>query len=92
MEGQAQQVASLVVAGEVSDLGEAGVDLTSLPAEGAAASAAMAGAQASVPWLGLQLRFPYAAGAALVRGPPTANRPGIGYFLRAGAAWGPCCR
>lgn len=82
IEGQAQQVASLVMAEGVGDLGEAGTDVVSLLSEGTAASAAMAGSQSSVPWLGLQLSFPYAAGAGLVQAVRTADDPSATSLLQ----------
>ena len=82
IEGQAQEAASLVMAQEVAELGESGAELVSLLSEGSAASAAMAGSSASVPWLGLQLRFPYSAGAALVAAVRTKEDPSGVTLLR----------
>ena len=82
IEGQAQQVASLVLAGDVGGADSAGLDLGSLLTEAAAASAAMAGGQSSVPWLGLQLSFPYAAGAKLVAAVRTDDDPTATLLLR----------
>ncbi|MGZ6132337.1 MAG: DUF6782 family putative metallopeptidase, partial [Myxococcaceae bacterium] len=82
IEGQAQQVASLVLAGEAGDAAGDGLDLGSLLSEAAAASAAMAGGQSSVPWLGLQLSFPYAAGGRLVAAIRTADDPAATSLLR----------
>jgi hypothetical protein len=82
IEGQAQEVASLVMAQGAADLGEEGADLVSLLSEGTAASAAMAGSQASVPWLGLQLQFPYSAGARLVAAVRTKEDPSGASLLR----------
>lgn len=81
IEGQAQQVASLVLAGETGEAGD-GLDLGSFLSEAAAASAAMAGGQSSVPWLGLQLSFPYAAGGRLVAAIRTADDPAATSLLR----------
>jgi len=47
-----------------------------------AASAAMAGGQSSVPWLGLQMSFPYASGASLVAAVRTAEDPSATSLLR----------
>ncbi|HTS78986.1 MAG TPA: DUF6782 family putative metallopeptidase [Myxococcaceae bacterium] len=82
IEGQAQEVASLVMAEDVAELGEGGGDLAALLSESTAASAEMAGAQASVPWLGLQLRFPYTAGAGLVAAVRTKEDPSAAALLR----------
>ncbi|MGZ6027915.1 MAG: DUF6782 family putative metallopeptidase [Myxococcaceae bacterium] len=82
IEGQAQQVASLVLAGEAGEAAADGLDLGSLLSEAAAASAAMAGGQSSVPWLGLQLSFPYAAGGRLVAAIRTADDPAATSLLR----------
>jgi hypothetical protein len=82
IEGQAQEVASLVMAQGVAEVGESGADLVSLLSEGSAASAAMAGSTTAVPWLGLQLRFPYTAGAALVAAVRTKDDPAAVSLLR----------
>lgn len=82
IEGQAQQVASLVLAGEAGEAAGDGLDLGSFLSEAAAASAAMAGGQSSVPWLGLQLSFPYAAGGRLVAAIRTADDPAATSLLR----------
>lgn len=82
IEGQAQQVASLVMADGAAELGEAGTDIAALLSEAGAASAAMAGEQSATPWLGLQLRFPYAAGASLVAAVRTAEDPSGSSLLR----------
>jgi len=82
IEGQAQQVASLVLAGEMSGGDDQGLDIGSFLSEAAAASAAMAGSQSSVPWLGMQLRFPYTAGAALVAAVRTPEDPSAASLLR----------
>ena len=85
IEGQAQQVASLVLAGETGEASETasdGLDVGSLLSEAAAAGAAMAGGQSSVPWLGLQLSFPYSAGARLVAAVRTAGDPAATSLLR----------
>jgi len=81
IEGQAQQVASLVLAGDAGEAGDA-LDLGSFLSEAAAASAAMAAGQSSVPWLGLQLSFPYAAGGRLVAAIRTADDPAATSLLR----------
>ena len=80
IEGQAQQVAALVLAGDGG--GDEGLDLGSFLTEAAAASAAMAGGQSSVPWLGLQMSFPYARGASLVAAVRTAADPAATSLLR----------
>jgi hypothetical protein len=82
IEGQAQQVAALVLAGDAASAGDEGLDLGSFLTDTAAASAAMAGGQASVPWLGLQLSFPYAAGASLVASIRTPQDPAATSLLR----------
>ena len=82
IEGQAQQVASLVLAGEGGGSGDEGIDLGSFLTEAAAASAAMAAGQASVPWLGLQMSFPYASGAGLVAAVRTPDDPAATSLLR----------
>ncbi|HUM11688.1 MAG TPA: DUF6782 family putative metallopeptidase [Myxococcaceae bacterium] len=82
IEGQAQQVAALVLAGDAEAGGDDGLDLGSFLTDAAAASAAMAGGQASVPWLGLQMSFPYASGAALVAAIRTAEDPAATSLLR----------
>ena len=71
IEGQAQQVAALVLAGEAGGAADDGLDVGGLLAEAAAAGAGMAAEQTSVPWLGMQLSFPYAAASA--RSPPTSR-------------------
>ncbi|HEY1907191.1 MAG TPA: DUF6782 family putative metallopeptidase [Myxococcaceae bacterium] len=81
IEGQAQQVASLVLAGEAGG-GDEGLDLGSFLTEAAAASAAMAGGQSSVPWLGMQMSFPYASGASLVSAVRTPDDPSATTLLR----------
>ncbi len=81
IEGQAQQVAALVLAGDGTS-GEEGLDLGSLLNDSAAVGAAMAGSQASVPWLGLQLSFPYASGASLVAAIRTPDDPAATSLLR----------
>ncbi|HZJ53957.1 MAG TPA: DUF6782 family putative metallopeptidase [Myxococcaceae bacterium] len=81
IEGQAQQVAALVLAGDNSS-GEEGLDLGSLLTDSAALGAEMAGGQASVPWLGLQLSFPYASGASLVSALRTPDDPAATSLLR----------
>jgi len=82
IEGQAQQVASLVLAGEAGGAGDDGLDLGSFLAEASAASAAMAGGQSSVPWLGMQMSFPYASGATLVSAVRTSEDPSATSLLR----------
>jgi len=78
IEGQAQQVAALVLAGESGG----GEEMGNLLSEATAGSAAMAGGQASVPWLGLQLSFPYSAGARLVAAVRTPSDPAATSLLR----------
>jgi hypothetical protein len=80
IEGQAQQVAALVLAGEGG--ADEGLDMGSFLTEAAAASAAMAGGQSSVPWLGLQMSFPYASGATLVAAVRTAEDPSATLLLK----------
>jgi len=80
IEGQAQQVAALVLAGEGG--ADEGLDMGSFLTEAAAASAAMAGSQSSVPWLGLQMSFPYASGATLVAAVRTAEDPSATFLLK----------
>jgi len=82
IEGQAQQVATLVLAGDAGGDGDEGLDLGAFLTDAAAAGASMAAAQASVPWLGLQLSFPYASGATLVAAVRTAQDPGATSLLR----------
>ena len=81
IEGQAQQVAALVLAGDGGG-GDEGLDMGSFLTDAAAASAAMAGGQASVPWLGLQMSFPYASGASLVAAVRTPEDPSATSLLR----------
>ena len=81
IEGQAQQVAALVLAGEAG-AGDEGLDLGSFLTDAAAASAAMAGSQSSVPWLGMQMSFPYASGASLVSAVRTSDDPSATSLLR----------
>ncbi len=80
IEGQAQEVAALVLAGDAG-AGDEGLELGSFLTDAAAASAAMAAGQASVPWLGLQLSFPYAQGARLVAAIRTPQDPGATSLL-----------
>ena len=81
IEGQAQQVAALVLAGEAG-AGDEGLDLGSFLTDAAAAGAAMAGSQSSVPWLGMQMSFPYASGAGLVSAVRTSEDPSATSLLR----------
>jgi hypothetical protein len=82
IEGQAQQVAALVLAGDGGGAGDEGLDMGSFLTDAAAASAAMAAGQASVPWLGLQMSFPYASGANLVAAVRTKEDPAATSLLR----------
>src|SRR5215469_5280955 len=82
IEGQAQQVAALVLAGESGGAADEGLDIGGLLAEAAAAGAGMAAEQTSVPWLGMQLSFPYAAGASLVAAVRTPADPSAVALLR----------
>ena len=82
IEGQAQQVAALVLAGEAGGAADDGLDVGGLLAEAAAAGAGMAAEQTSVPWLGMQLSFPYAAGASLVAAVRTPADPSAAALLR----------
>jgi hypothetical protein len=81
LEGQAQQAAALVLAGEAGGADE-GLDLGSFLTDAAAAGAGMAAGQASVPWLGMQMAFPYAAGAGLVAAVRTPADPSATSLLR----------
>jgi hypothetical protein len=82
IEGQAQQAAALVLAGEAGGASDEGLDVGGLLTEAAAAGAGMAAEQTSVPWLGMQLSFPYAAGAALVGAVRTPADPTATALLR----------
>jgi len=82
IEGQAQQVAALVLAGESGGAAEEGLDFGALLTEAAALSAGMAAQQTSVPWLGMQLSFPYSAGAGLVDAVRTPADPSAAALLR----------
>lgn len=75
LEGNAQAVASAVIASELADALE-GADLGDMMTEGAADSTLVA-AQSSqaAPWLALQLSFPYVAGAGLVKATRTKEDP-----------------
>lgn len=82
IEGQAQQVAALVLAGDGGEAEGEGLDMGSVLTDAAAAGAAMAGGQSSVPWLGLQLSFPYSAGGQLVAALRSHDDPAASSLLR----------
>jgi hypothetical protein len=83
LEGQAQQVASLVMASQLGDaLGANPGEVADLLSDGAAGSAGMAAAQAPVPWLGMQMSFPYAAGAKLVAATRSPADPSAARLLK----------
>ncbi|MDP3156905.1 MAG: hypothetical protein Q8N23_29815 [Archangium sp.] len=75
LEGQAQATAALVMAGWLEDHHVAVEGMAGLLSDTTARSAAEAADQAPVPWLGLQLRFPYVAGRALIEASATADDP-----------------
>lgn len=75
LEGQAQATAALVMAGWLEDQHVAVEGMAGLLSDTTARSAAEAADQAPVPWLGLQLRFPYVAGRALVMAAATPGDP-----------------
>lgn len=75
LEGQAQATAALVMEGWLEDQHVKVEGLAGLLSDTAARSAAEAADQAPVPWLGLQLRFPYVAGRALISALSTADDP-----------------
>ena len=75
LEGQAQATAALVMAGWLEDRHVAVEGMAELLSDTTARSAAEAADQAPVPWLGLQLRFPYVAGRALVAALATPENP-----------------
>ena len=71
-----------MLAGDGSGSGDEGLDMGSFLTDAAAASASMAAGQASVPWLGLQMSFPYASGAGLVAAVRTKEDPAATSLLR----------
>lgn len=75
LEGQAQATAALVMDGWLRDQHVAVEGMAGLLSDTAARSAAEAAEHAPAPWLGLQLRFPYVAGRALVEALGTAEDP-----------------
>ncbi len=75
LEGQAQATAALVMAGWLADHHVAVEGMAGLLSDTTALSAAEAADQAPVPWLGLQLRFPYVAGRALIEASATPDDP-----------------
>lgn len=75
LEGQAQATAALVMDGWLRDQHVAVEGMAGLLSDAAARSAADAADHAPVPWLGLQLRFPYVAGRALIEALATRDDP-----------------
>lgn len=80
LEGQAQATAALVMDQWLKDQHVTVEGMAGLLSDTAARSAAEAAARAPVPWLGLQLSFPYVAGRELIA---QVSTPGdvIGRFL-----------
>lgn len=75
LEGQAQATAALVMEGWLEDQHVTVEGMAGLLSDTAAKSAAEAAERAPVPWLGLQLRFPYVAGRALIAANATSADP-----------------
>ncbi len=75
LEGQAQATAALVMAGWLEDQHVVVEGMAGLLSDTTARSAAEAADQAPVPWLGLQLRFPYVWGRALIAASATPDDP-----------------
>jgi hypothetical protein len=75
LEGQAQATAALVMEQWLADQHVTVEGMAGLLSDTAARSAAEAADQAPVPWLGLQLRFPYVAGRALINSMATPDDP-----------------
>lgn len=75
VEGQAQATAALVMAGWLEDRHVAVDGMAGLLSDTTARSAAEAADQAPNSWLGLQLRFPYVAGRALVAAAASPGDP-----------------
>ena len=73
LEGQAQATAALVMDGWLRDRHVAVEGMVGLLSDTAAKSAAEAAQRAPVPWLGLQLSFPYVAGRELIASMATAD-------------------
>lgn len=77
LEGNAQAVAAEVMVSQIGDEQLGGEVLRELMTEGTADSAAYAAQDSkAAPWLGLQLSFPYAAGARLIKALRTDADPG----------------
>lgn len=83
VEGQAQATAALVMDGWLRDQHVAVEGMAGLLSDTTARSAAEAADQAPVPWLGLQLRFPYVAGRALIAARASPEDPIARGLLRA---------
>lgn len=75
LEGQAQATAALVMDGWLREQHVAVEGLAGLLSDTTARSAAEAAEHAPVPWLGLQLRYPYVAGRALIDARSSAADP-----------------
>jgi hypothetical protein len=75
LEGQAQATAALVMEGWLEDQHVTVEGMAGLLSDTAAKSAAEAAERAPVPWLGLQLRFPYVSGRELITAKATAGDP-----------------
>lgn len=75
LEGQAQATAALVMERWLEDQHVTVEGMAGLLSDTAARSAADAAEHAPVPWLGLQLRFPYVAGRELITARATADDP-----------------
>lgn len=80
LEGQAQATAALVMDQWLRDQHVTVEGMSGLLSDTAARSAAEAAARAPVPFLGLQLRFPYVAGRDLIAAVSTPDDP-VGRFL-----------
>jgi hypothetical protein len=82
LEGQAQATAALVMDGWLRDQHVAVDGMAGLLSDTNARSAAEAAERAPVPWLGLQLSFPYVAGRALIEAKATPEDPVARDLLR----------
>jgi hypothetical protein len=82
LEGQAQATAALVMQGWLEDQHVVVEGMAGLLSDTTARSAAEAAEHAPVPWLGLQLSFPYVAGRELVAARATAEDPIARELLR----------
>jgi hypothetical protein len=80
LEGQAQATAALVMEQWLTDQHVTIEGMAGLLSDTTARSAAEAAAHAPVPWLGLQLSFPYVGGRELIAQVSTPDDP-IGRFL-----------